>query len=131
MVFNPENPDWKEGANWGIKEGQKHKESSPETKIAFKAMSEEINKINTNMTKLEGKFDLIGQKLDLHIEQQNKDEKARKEDFVELKELIKDVVENKADVWVETAIKTIIGFIILGILSVAGSLIYRAIIHFN
>jgi hypothetical protein len=96
----------------GFKAGENHQKSSPETISKLTKMSDDITQLKVGQCRIETKVDNIIETLKAHI---NEESEYRKQQD----EFHKEIVDKKANIWVEKVLiwtGTTIGLIILGAL---------------
>lgn len=95
----------------GYKAGNEHNTPSPETLIKLAKMGEDITILKVGQGKIEVKLDSIIETLECHIDEES--EYRRQQDAFH-----KQIIDSKADKWVQTAVATLISLICLGVFGV-------------
>lgn len=128
MSYKPDNSDWKNGAEWGVKQGEAHAKSSPETRQTLKNMGGEINNIKINMAELNKDMKYLKSTLEQHIADQkedfNKIVSGQNESIDKIEAMFSDAMKKKADKEIvdkiqsdiRWAVYTVVGCVIVGII---------------
>lgn len=101
----------------GLRNGQEHSQSSPET-------LKMVGELKVSLATYEQQMKDLIQKVDEGFSENSKQHK-------EIMEVVEKAVKGKANKWTEDLIRGVLWAIGLGLLGTIGTIVIQAIIHFN